>query len=175
MGGYSKSKTLAEKAAWDYQKSLPEDQRFEITTVNPVFVMGPTLIPGGFTSAGYVENFFNGSQKELWPEATTFVDVRDVSKMHFEALRRPEAANQRFIAFSERLFEKEVGDLLHAEFGPKGYTIPTKEMEGEREKNTKISNEKARKVLGIEFISAKDAVIAMANSLIEHGVIKRPE
>ena len=39
--------------------------------------------------------------------------------MHFEALRRPEAANQRFIAFSERLFEKEVGDVLNAEFGPK--------------------------------------------------------
>jgi nucleoside-diphosphate-sugar epimerase len=95
--------------------------------------------------------------------------------MHFEALRRPEAANQRFIAFSERLFEKEVGDILNAEFGPKGYTIPTKEMEGEREKNTRINNEKARTVLGIEFISAKDAVIAMANTLIEHGVIKRPE
>lgn len=92
--------------------------------------------------------------------------------MHLEALRRPEAANQRFIAYSERLFEKEVGDILHAEFSSKGYTIPTKEMEGEREKNTKISNEKARTVLGIEFISAKDAILAMANTLIELGVIK---
>ena len=54
LGGYVKSKTLAERAAWDYQKSLPEDQRFEIVTVNPCFVMGPTLVEGSSTSSDYV-------------------------------------------------------------------------------------------------------------------------
>ena len=62
MGGYPKSKTLAEKAAWDFQASLPEEERFEIVTVLPCFVMGPTLIPGGSTSHGYMEGFFNGSK-----------------------------------------------------------------------------------------------------------------
>jgi len=47
---YSKSKTLAERAAWDFQKSLPEEDRFEIVTINPALVMGPTLIPGDFSS-----------------------------------------------------------------------------------------------------------------------------
>ena len=137
--------------------------------------MGPTLIPGGFTSSNFVARFFNGSMTELNPSAIGFVDVRDVSKLHLEALKRPEAANQRFIAYSERLYMKEVGDILAAEFSPKGYTIPTKEKAGERERDARVSNLKSRTTFGMEFISGKDALIAMANSLIEHGVIKRAE
>ena len=40
---YSKSKTLAEKAAWDYVDNLPEDEKFAVATVNPGFVTGPNL------------------------------------------------------------------------------------------------------------------------------------
>ena len=43
-----KSKTLAERAAWDFQQSLPEEERFEIVAICPSFVVGPVLIPGGF-------------------------------------------------------------------------------------------------------------------------------
>lgn len=172
LGGYPKSKTLAERAAWDYQQSLPEDQRFEIVTVNPCFVMGPTLIPGGFTSSGWVEGFFNGSKTEVGTGGVGIVDVRDVSKIHVEAIRNPKAANQRFIAYSERVYPKQAVDWLAEEFAAKGYTIPTKEAAGERDKDARVSNQKARDVLGIEFISAKDAIIAMAQSLIEHGRIK---
>jgi nucleoside-diphosphate-sugar epimerase len=42
---YDKSKTLAEKAAWDYLYSLPEEGRFELVAINPVFILGPALIP----------------------------------------------------------------------------------------------------------------------------------
>ena len=93
MAGYPKSKTLAERAAWDFQKSLPEDKRFEIVTVCPCFVMGPTLIPGGFTSANYMVNNFNGSKTEVGTGGMGIVDVRDVSKIHLEAVRRPDVAN----------------------------------------------------------------------------------
>lgn len=142
--GYAKSKTLAEQAAWDYQKSLPEDQKFEISTVNPCFVMGPTLIPGGFTSADMIVSYFNGSIKELSPEnAYGYVDVRDVSKLHLEALRRPEAANQRFIAYSGSLYQPEVADIFSAEFSSKGYTIPTNVKEGERVKDALMCSKKA--------------------------------
>lgn len=140
LGGYPKSKTLAERAAWEYQQSLPEDQRFEIVTVNPCFVMGPTLIPGGFTSSGWVEGFFNGSKTEVGTGGVGIVDVRDVSKMHVEAIRNPKAANQRFIAYSERIYPKLAVDWLSEEFAAKGYTIPTKEAAGERDKDARVSN-----------------------------------
>jgi nucleoside-diphosphate-sugar epimerase len=38
LASYVKSKTLAEKAAWDYQQSLPEGERFEIVVINPTFI-----------------------------------------------------------------------------------------------------------------------------------------
>ncbi len=40
---YFKSKTIAEKAAWDFIKELPDDQKFELAVINPVFVVGPVL------------------------------------------------------------------------------------------------------------------------------------
>jgi hypothetical protein len=69
---------------------------------------------------------------------------------------------------------KDVVDVLHAEFSPKGYKIPTKERAGTRDRDHRVSNQKSREFFGMEFISAKDSIIAMANSLIEHGVIKAP-
>jgi len=40
---YSKSKTLAEKAAWDFVKNLPDGEKFELATVNPGLIVGPNL------------------------------------------------------------------------------------------------------------------------------------
>ena len=40
---YEKSKTLAEKAAWDYIKNLPNDEKFEVVTICPDLVFGPNL------------------------------------------------------------------------------------------------------------------------------------
>jgi dihydroflavonol-4-reductase len=51
---YAKSKTLAERAAWDFQKKLPANERFEIVTICPGMVVGPTLIPGEFSSGQIV-------------------------------------------------------------------------------------------------------------------------
>ncbi len=47
---YEKSKTLAEKAAWDFLESLPENERFELVIINPSLILGPALITGDFTS-----------------------------------------------------------------------------------------------------------------------------
>ena len=40
---YFKAKTLAEKAAWNFQKEMPEESRFELVSINPGFVMGPNI------------------------------------------------------------------------------------------------------------------------------------
>jgi nucleoside-diphosphate-sugar epimerase len=100
MAGFAKAKTQAERAAWDFQKSLTSDKRFDIVTICPAFVMGPTLIPGGFTSANFMLSHFNGSKSRVATTSMSVVDVRDVSKIHLEAVRRPDVANQRFIAYS---------------------------------------------------------------------------
>jgi dihydroflavonol-4-reductase len=48
MGGYMLSKALAEKAAWDYQASLPESERFELVTILPSLVVGEAFVDSGF-------------------------------------------------------------------------------------------------------------------------------
>ena len=53
MADYTLSKTLAEKAAWDYQAS--QSNPFEMVMINPVFIMGPSIAFGGGTSERVVE------------------------------------------------------------------------------------------------------------------------
>ena len=43
LGGYAKSKMLAEREAWSFVKALPAEKRFELTVINPSYVMGPVL------------------------------------------------------------------------------------------------------------------------------------
>ena len=59
---YVKSKVMAERFAWDYVKKLPEAQRFELATVNPMFVLGPTAIDykQGGTSINAMKDIMNG-------------------------------------------------------------------------------------------------------------------
>ena len=61
MGAYFKSKALAEKAAWDFQAALPADQRFEIVTICPGFIMGPPLRKGSFASGGWIKRLMEGT------------------------------------------------------------------------------------------------------------------
>jgi nucleoside-diphosphate-sugar epimerase len=79
MSAYAKSKVLAERAAWDYVAKLPEDEKIELTVINPGFVVGPSFIGGDFSSGKVISdimmNKFPGIPKISFPT----VDVRDVA------------------------------------------------------------------------------------------------
>ncbi len=51
VGAYEQSKTIAERAAWDFVEALPADQRIELVTVNPGLVLGPVL-SADFSTSG---------------------------------------------------------------------------------------------------------------------------
>lgn len=76
---YDKSKTLAEKAAWDFVNALPEDEKFELVIINPVFVQGPNLCNGDFTSGVVVKKMLNGDYPGLPKIMFPVVDVREVA------------------------------------------------------------------------------------------------
>ena len=61
LGAYEKSKTLAERAAWDFVERMPEGQKIELTTVCPAFVVGPTMIKGDFSSGKILSLFMNNN------------------------------------------------------------------------------------------------------------------
>jgi len=98
IGAYAKSKTLAEKAAWEMVK----DQSMELVTINPGFVLGPPLgSVGDGQSVAMISDFISGKFPMIPDIAMGMIDVRDVAQLHVAALESPEAAGKRFIAASE--------------------------------------------------------------------------
>ena len=90
---YRKSKTVAEKAAWEYQEKLPADKKFEIVTICPSFIMGPSIACGDALSENFAKGIVTGTTKSLTKKAMGMVDVRDCALAHLNAVKVEEAKN----------------------------------------------------------------------------------
>ncbi|HTV33521.1 MAG TPA: NAD-dependent epimerase/dehydratase family protein [Methylocella sp.] len=93
---YPKSKTIAERAAWDF--ITREGGALELAVVNPVAIFGPVLGPDYALSILLVKRLMDGSMPgcpDLWFGA---VDVRDVADLHLKAMTDPAARGERFLA-----------------------------------------------------------------------------
>ena len=128
ISAYEKSKTLAERAAWDFVENLPEGQKIELTVINPAFVVGPTLIKGDFSSGKVINMFMNNNLPGGVPQISFgTVDVREVAMAHLQCIKRDEAQGKRFILSGRPAWFREIGEILQGHFGPMGYNIPTAE------------------------------------------------
>jgi len=90
---YQLSKTLAEKAAWDYQSKLAPEEAFDLVCINPGLVMGPAFVGKGFTSGEILDLFMMGKLPSQPRNMITLVDVREVAFAHLQAIKVPEARN----------------------------------------------------------------------------------
>jgi len=97
ISNYAKSKVLAEKAAWDFQASLPEAERFELVVINPGFVVGPSLRLEPSTSIDFCKYALEGKMPAIPHNIFPTVDVRDVAVAHLRAIKLTEAAGHRFV------------------------------------------------------------------------------
>lgn len=79
---YEKSKTMAEKAAWDFQATLPQDEKFEIVTINPGLVLGPNLNKAQFSSGDIIKKLMMKEIPGMPKMSMPTVDVRDVAEAH---------------------------------------------------------------------------------------------
>lgn len=180
---YTRSKAIAEKAAWDYVNG--EGAGLELATINPVAVLGPAMSADVSASLELITQPMR-NKVPAYPKLTFgIVDVRDVATAHVEAMVRPEAAGERFLLGNEILSFSEIGQILREAFPdrklPKGelptwlvklmvhLNPPLKQIVPELGKRRAYSNAKAREMLGIEFISARDAIVASAQTLIDLG------
>ena len=96
---YTKSKTLAEKAAWDFVKEHPQ---LKLTAINPSVVWGPGI--GNHlnkTSIGFFKMIVKKEMPVVPNMKIPFVDLRDVVKMHINALENDEAIGKRFLLSNE--------------------------------------------------------------------------
>ena len=102
VGTYIKSKTMAEKAAWNFVNDQT-DNSFVLTTIHPGMVFGPLLgNDKEGISANLVENMITGNFPALPDIYFTVVDVRDVAKLHLQSLTNKESDNKRIIATSQK-------------------------------------------------------------------------
>src|SRR6201998_2651460 len=113
---YVKSKTLAERAAWDFVADRSVD--VGLSVVNPVGIFGPALGPDLPTSVGLIQMLMQGKPPLLPRASFAVVDVRDVADLHLRAMLKPEAAGQRLLASAgQPLKLLEIAAILRAALG----------------------------------------------------------
>ncbi len=178
VGAYEASKTLAEKAAWDFVAENPD---MVLTTINPGGVFGPSMDQNYGTSLEIVEQMMTGKLPIAPPMDLPLVDVRDVAKMHVAAIDLADAKGQRFAAASNTLRFVEIGKVLKA--WDSSLKAPARELPqwmvkilgrfvpdlkpilANLGRNLAVSGNKAERTFGFKFIPAEDALIASAESV----------
>ena len=113
---YQKSKTIAERAAWDFYNNQDNSNKMELAVINPGGVMGPQLGNDlGGASTQIVSQLISGKFPMIPALSFPFIDVRDVAILHLKAMTTPDADGKRFIAaHSEPTWMYEVAEVLSA-------------------------------------------------------------
>jgi len=188
IGAYVKSKTIAERAAWDF--IAREGGALELSVINPVGVFGPALGPDTSTSIQLVKSMLDGKMPGAPQLSFGVVDVRDVASLHLRAMVEPAAAGQRFLAVAgESMSMFEMANALRAQLGTAAKRAPTRVLPNwlvrtvalfsrqaavltpELGKVKRLSNEKARRVLGWAPRSNAEAIAATGESLVRLGML----
>jgi nucleoside-diphosphate-sugar epimerase len=186
---YTKSKTLAERAAWDFLAR--EGGSLELSVVNPVAVFGPVMGPDYSASILLVQRMMDGAMPGTPQLYFGAVDVRDVADLHLRAMTHPAAKGERFLAVAgDFLSMLDIAKILKARMGASAKRVPTRQLPNwmvrlaalrdpaiklilpELGKRKNGTNEKARRVLGWMPRSNEEALVATAESLVRLGLLK---
>ena len=180
---YGKSKTLAEKAAWDYMSS--DSPSFSLTVINPVAVTGPSLSKDIGTSNSIVGQMINGNVPGTAKVHIGYVDVRDVAAAHITAMLNNQTDGERIIVFEKTLWMDEVATILRdagfdkapSKVMPKWamhiMSIFKKDLKfivPLINKKRHIHSTKATDLLHWEPISAEESIVATAKQLQEYNL-----
>ncbi len=180
---YTRSKTLAEQAAW----ALAEERgaRERLATVNPGAIIGPVIGAERSYSLQTIERLIEGDMPAIPQLGFSFVDVRDVADLHIRAMTDPAAAGNRHVAVDRFLWMAEVAEILRDRMGEDAKKVPkrtapnaliklvalfdksVKPIVGDLGKRTYMSSERARTELGWEPRPIEDSVIDTARSLLD--------
>jgi len=185
VGAYPQSKTIAERAAWDFMAEHGGETTLAV--VNPALVLGPVLTKENLGSVQVVQRLMNGSMPGTPRLGFNLVDVRDVADLHIRAMTAPEAAGNRFIAAGDFYWMADIAKVLKAELGPQAAKVPTRGLpdfvlrlialfdpalrtvvSGLGRKHA-FSGAKAQRVLGWSPRPSKTTIVECAQSLIAKG------
>ena len=187
LSPYRRSKTVAEKAAWDFMARY--DGPTTLTTILPGAVFGPILTTSNLGSVRIVARMIEGKMLGTPRIGLEIVDVRDLADLHIRAMASPEAAGQRFLGTGEFTWMREMAQALRAGLGEAGRRLPTRQLPdlivrftalfdpslrsitvslGRRNRHTTA---KAERILGWQPRPAAQTVLDCARSLLEWQVV----
>lgn len=179
---YTRSKTIAERAAWDLVKERGESEKLAV--VNPGAILGPVLSDDRSPSLELVNRLLKGM-----PGAPrigfSIVDVRDVVDLELKAMTAPEAGGERFIAVARFQWMSEVAAVLRDRLGPAAAKVPkravpnlvvramgifdpaVRSIAGQLGQKVELSSEKAERILGWSPRPVDETIVDCARSLVE--------
>ena len=181
---YYRSKTLAERAAWE----LAGRHDLALTTINPSMILGPMLGGAPGTSLMVIQKLLSGRYPALPKFAVSVVDVRDVAQAHRLALEAEAAVGERFLAAGPVMSLIEMAALLRRSLPERAGRIPRlvlptwlarlaapfdanlRLVVGELGRDSRVSSQKAERLLGWRPRPPQEAVLAAAHSLLEAGL-----
>jgi nucleoside-diphosphate-sugar epimerase len=190
IGAYDKSKTIAERAAWDYMESVKASSSMQLTVVNPGLVLGPLLSSDWGTSGEMIKRIMEHKVPAIPNINFATVDVRDVASAHLSAMVTPEAAGQRFICAEANHSMMEIAQILKSRYGAQGFKIPTGRLPSiavkamalfdktvrlalnDLDRTQNVDNTKIRTVLRWQPRDLNEQTTSMADSMIEYGVVR---
>jgi len=184
LSAYNKSKIMAERAAWDFMAK--EDGSLELSVINPMGIFGPSFTKDLSSGFELLQKVLDGTMKALPNISLGIVDVRDVADLHIRAMNSPEAKGQRFLALAGGTMSLlEIAKLLRKKMPEAAAKASLKTIPDWLIRFTALfnaqakaiaplvgiyrnaSNEKARRLLGWNPRSNEEAILAMANSILE--------
>jgi dihydroflavonol-4-reductase len=184
---YTRSKAIAEKAAWDLVAERDAAQRLAV--VNPGAIIGPVLSDDRSFSLQLIERLLEG-MPAMPRLGFSFVDVRDVAELHILAMTDPAAAGKRLLAVDRFMWVSEIAEVLRRRLGPEAGKVPSRvapniliramgifdpavrSIVGDLGRRPEYSSALARERLGWKPRPLEDSIAETAESLIEHGVVK---
>lgn len=188
LTAYVKSKTLAERAAWDFISR--EGGPLELAVVNPVAVFGPLLGKDFASSILVVQRMMDGSMPGYPRLVLGGVDVRDVADLHLRAMTHPAAKGQRFLATAGDFVSLgEIAQILRERMGSAAKKVPkralpdwivkvlavftpeVKQILPELGRRKNATSAKAQSVLGWKARPVDEALVATAQSLVDLGLV----
>lgn len=187
---YERSKTIAERAAWDFMAR--EGGALQMATVNPGAVLGPVLGRDFSASIEIVKKLLDGSVPGMPRMGWPLVDVRDLADLHVRAMTHEAAAGQRFLGAGPFLWMKDIAAVLKTRLPAAARKLPKFNLPDfavrlvglfdktiqsrlfELGKERPASSEKSKRVLGWTQRPVEVTIADCAESLYATGVLPRP-
>ena len=122
---YARSKTIAERAAWDLVEEMGETERLAV--VNPGAILGPVLSAERSPSLEVVQRLLSGM-----PGAPrigfNLVDVRDVADLQIRSMSAAGAGGKRLVAVRSFEWMADVARILRERLGPEAPKVPKRSV-----------------------------------------------